>query len=198
MMNDARKRSRTPDRRAVARSLRAGSRAARRNPRGVAPSDRAASAPSGDAVALSDAIAPGADGLIQLRALMASGRKPGILVALDFAMTEVDVGRAVFAGVPGEHAYNPIGTVHGGYAATLLDSACGCAVHSRLTASQAYTTLELKVSYLRPITRDTGLVRAEGRLVSLGRRVAFAEALLTDAGGRLYATATSTLLVFER
>ena len=70
------------------------------------------------------------DGLSQLRALMASGRKPGILVALDFDFVEVEVGKAVFAGTPGEHAYNPIGTVHGGYAATLLDSACGCAVHS--------------------------------------------------------------------
>jgi uncharacterized protein (TIGR00369 family) len=149
-------------------------------------------------MSLADAIAPGADGLTQLLALMASGRKPGILVALDFDLTEVDVGRAVFAGVPGEHAYNPIGAVHGGYAATLLDSACGCAVHSRLTAAQAYTTLELKVSYVRPITRDTGLVRAEGRVVSLGRRAAFAEGSLTDAEGRVHATATSTLLVFER
>lgn len=197
MMNDAKKRSRTPARGVLARSLRAGSRAFGRDPRGVATSPHATSRASRDSVSLSDAIAPGADGLTQLRTLMASGRKPGIAVALDFAITEVDVGRAVFAGVPGEHAYNPIGTVHGGYAATLLDSSCGCAVQSRLTASQAYTTLELKVSYLRPITRDTGLVRAEGRVVSLGRRVAFAEALLTDADGRLYATATSTLLVFE-
>jgi len=149
-------------------------------------------------VSLADAIAPGADGLTQLRALMASGRKPGILVALDFELTEVDAGRAVVAGVPGEHAYNPIGAVHGGYAATLLDSACGCAVHSRLTASQAYTTLELKVSYIRAITRDTGLVRAEGLVVSLGRRAAFAEARLTDGEGRLYATATSTLMILER
>jgi uncharacterized protein (TIGR00369 family) len=138
------------------------------------------------------------DGLSQLRALMASGRKPGILVALDFDFVEVEAGKAVFAGTPGEHAYNPIDTVHGGYAATLLDSACGCAVHSRLTASQAYTTLELKVAYHKPITKDTGLLRAEGRVLSLGRRVAFAEARLTDARDRLYASATSTLLVFDR
>jgi uncharacterized protein (TIGR00369 family) len=138
------------------------------------------------------------DGLSQLRALMASGRKPGIMVALGLEFVEVETGRAVFAGTPGEHAYNPIGAVHGGYAATLLDSACGCAVHSRLTAAQAYTTLELKVAYHKPITKETGLVRAEGRLLSFGRRVAFAEAKLTDAHGKLYASATSTLLVFDR
>ncbi len=147
---------------------------------------------------LADEVAPGADGLTALRALIASGKKPGILASLDFDFVEADAGRAVFSGVPGDHAYNPIGTVHGGYAATLLDSACGCAVHSRLDASQLFTTLELKVSYLRPITRDTGRLRAEGRVVGFGRRAAFAEASLTDASGRVYATATSTLLVFQR
>ena len=147
---------------------------------------------------LADDVAPGADGLTQLRALIASGRRPGIAVTLDFALTEVDAGRAVFVGIPGEHAYNPIGTVHGGYAATLLDSACGCAVHSRLDATQAYTTLDLKVSYLKAITSDTGRLRAEGRVISIGRRAAFAEATLTDESGRVYATATSTLLVFPR
>jgi uncharacterized protein (TIGR00369 family) len=149
-------------------------------------------------MSLVDEVGGGLDGLSQLRALMASGRKPGILVALDFEFVEVEAGKAVFAGTPGEHAYNPIGAVHGGYAATLLDSACGCAVHSRLTASQAYTTLELKVAYHKAITKDTGLLRAEGRLLSFGQRVAFAEAKLTDEQGRLYASATSTLLVFNR
>ena len=148
-------------------------------------------------MSLVNEIAGGLDGLGQLRALIASGRKPGILLALDFEFVEVEAGRAVFAGVPGEHAYNPIGTVHGGYAATLLDSACGCAVHSRLTASQAYTTLELKVAYHKAISKSTGLLRAEGRVLSLGRRAAFAEAKLTDSSGQLYASATSTLLVFE-
>ncbi len=143
-------------------------------------------------------VGAGLDGLSQLRALMASGRKPGIMVALDFDFVEVDTGKAVFAGVPDEHAYNPIGTVHGGYTAALLDSACGCAVHSRLTAAQAYTTLELKVAYHRPITKETGMVRAEGLVLSFGRRVAFAEAKLTDAQGKLYASATSTLLVIDR
>jgi uncharacterized protein (TIGR00369 family) len=149
-------------------------------------------------MSLSNEVGAGLDGLSQLRALMASGRKPGIMVALDFDFVEVDTGKAVFAGVPDEHVYNPIGTVHGGYTAALLDSACGCAVHSRLTAAQAYTTLELKVAYHRPITKETGRVRAEGLVLSFGRRVAFAEAKLTDAQGKLYASATSTLLVIDR
>src|ERR1700683_5044284 len=89
----------------------------------------------------------GLDGLSQLRALMASGRKPGILVSLDFEFVEDEAGRAVFAGTPGEHAYNPIGAVHGGYAATLLDSVCGCAVPSQLTQTQAFTPLDLNVCF---------------------------------------------------
>lgn len=147
---------------------------------------------------LADEVAPGLDGLAQLRALMASGRKPGILTALDFDFVEVESGLAVFSGVAGEKAYNPIGSVHGGYAATLLDSACGCAVHSRLSPTQGYTTLELKVAYHKAINKDSGLLRAEGKVLSMGRRAAFAEARLIDAQGRLYASATSTLLVFER
>ena len=149
-------------------------------------------------MSLADEVGAGLDGLAQLSALMASGRKPGILLSLDFDFVEIESGRAVFAGVPGEHAYNPIGTVHGGYAATLLDSACGCATHSRLSAAQAYTTLELKIAYHKAITRDVGLLRAEATLLSFGRRAAFAQAQLTDGEGRLYASATSTLLVFER
>jgi len=147
---------------------------------------------------LVDEVGPGLSGLAQLRALIACGRRPGILVTLDFQLVEVDMGKAVFAGNPTLAAYNPIGVVHGGYAATLLDSACGCAVHSRLTESQAYTTLELKIAYHKAMTIETGLVRAEGRVMSMGRRAAFAEATLTDASGQLYASATSTLLIFER
>jgi uncharacterized protein (TIGR00369 family) len=141
---------------------------------------------------------PGLTGLEQLRALMEGGFKAPIAETLRFRLIEVEEGRVVFEGVPGLHAYNPIGTIHGGYAATLLDSACGCAVHSRLSATQGYTTLELKVAYHRAMTKDTGPVRAEGRTLSFGRRAGFAEASLTDAAGKLYATATSTLLVFER
>jgi uncharacterized protein (TIGR00369 family) len=149
-------------------------------------------------VSLLDEVAAGLDGLGQLRALLSSGRRPGILRSLDFEFVEVESGRAVFAGTPGEHAYNPIGTVHGGYAATLLDSACGCAVQSQLTETQAFTTLDLNVSYQKPITHETGPLRAEGRVRSLGKRVAFAEAQLLGEDGKLYATATSTLLIFER
>jgi uncharacterized protein (TIGR00369 family) len=142
--------------------------------------------------------AEGMTGLEQLQALIAGGRPPAIADTLRFTLTEAEDGRVVFEAVPGLHAYNPLGTVHGGYAATLLDSACGCAVHSRLSPTQGYTTLELKVAYHRAMTKDTGLVRAEGRIVTMGRRAAFAEASLTGADGKLYATATSTLLVFER
>lgn len=149
-------------------------------------------------MSLIEEVGPGLDGLSQLRALMASGRRPGIAVTLQFELTEVEAGFAVFTGTPGEHAYNPIGSVHGGYAATLLDSAVGCAVHSLLSATQAYTTLELKVAYHKPITRETGRLRAEGRIVSLGRRAGFAEGRLVDEAGKLYATATSTLLIIER
>lgn len=136
-------------------------------------------------------------GLEQLRHLLDSGRQAPIGETLKFSLTDVQHGKVVFEGVPGVHAYNPLGIVHGGYAATLLDSACGCAVHSALSSTQTYTTLELKVAYHRALTAETGPVRAEGKVISLGRRVAFAEAAITDAQGKLYATATSTLLVME-
>jgi uncharacterized protein (TIGR00369 family) len=134
----------------------------------------------------------------QLEALMRAPRRPGIVETLDFNLVEVGDGRAVFEGEPSLAVYNPIGTVHGGYAATLLDSACGCAAQSKLSATQAYTTLELKVAYHRPMTEATGTVRAEGKVVTMGRRAAFVEATLKGLDGRLYASATSTLLVFER
>lgn len=137
-------------------------------------------------------------GLEQLRAMIAGGGHAPIGKTLDFRLVEVDEGRAVFEAVPGYHAYNPIGVVHGGYAATLLDSACGCAAHSKLSAKQAYTTLELKVAFHRPMTDKTGPIRAEGRIISMGRRAAFAEATLKDLDGKLYASATSTLLVMDR
>ncbi len=137
-------------------------------------------------------------GLDQLRALMDAKRRPGIGQTLDFDLVEVEAGRVVFEGTPGHQVYNPIGTVHGGYAATLLDSACGCAVHSKLMPGQAYSTLELKIAYHKALTADTGTVRAEGVVVSMGRRAAFAEARLTDVAGRLYASATSTLIIMDR
>lgn len=140
-------------------------------------------------------------GLEQLRAVFDPDRPeraPGIGKTLGFSVVELEEGRVVFGGHPDESVYNPIGTVHGGYAATLLDSAVGCAVHSALKAGQGYTTLELKVAYHRPMTKDTGPIRAEGKAIQVGRRAAFAEGRLTDLEGRLYATATSTLLVFDR
>ncbi len=140
----------------------------------------------------------GLTGIEQLRALIAAGKRPGIAVSLDFALSEVGDGTAVFIGTPGQHAYNPIGMVHGGYAATLLDSSCGCAVHTKLSATQMYTTLELKVAYHKAITDETGPLRSEGRVVTFGRRVAFAEGKLIDAAGKLYASATSTLLIIEQ
>ncbi|HKU39050.1 MAG TPA: PaaI family thioesterase [Polyangiales bacterium] len=149
-------------------------------------------------MSLVDDVGPGLDGLGQMRALIASGRKPGIMHSLEFELEQVDAGLAVFTALPGEHVYNPIGSVHGGYAAALLDSACGCAVHTKLSATQAYTTLEIKVAYHRAITRDTKRLRAEGRVVSIGRRAAFAEGTLKDDEGKLYASATSTCLVFDR
>jgi uncharacterized protein (TIGR00369 family) len=130
-----------------------------------------------------------------MRAKLASDAQPPIGRTLNFSLIEVDEGRAVFAGDPGPETYNPMGTVHGGYAAALLDSACGIATFSRLAEGQSMTTLELKVAYHRAMSADTGPVRAEGLVVSMGRRVAFTEARLTDAAGRLLASATSTLLV---
>jgi uncharacterized protein (TIGR00369 family) len=146
---------------------------------------------------LIDTLTPGMTGLEQIKAMVAMGGVAAIGKTLNFAMIEAEEGRVVFEGTPSEQVYNPIGTVHGGYAATLLDSACGCAVHTRLSPTQRYTTLELKVAYHKAMTHETGPVRAEGRVISIGRRAAFAEARLTDSAGRLYATATSTLLVMD-
>jgi uncharacterized protein (TIGR00369 family) len=130
---------------------------------------------------------------------MIAGRFPGppIMQLIGFRLAEVETGRAVFEGTPAFKHYNPLGTVHGGYAATLLDSCMGCSVHTTLPKGTGYTTLEFKVSLVRAISADTGLVRAEGKVISSGRRVATAEGRLTDARGRLLAHATTTCLVFE-
>lgn len=120
---------------------------------------------------------------------------PPIAMTLGFTLREVEDGRAVFGVEPAEYHYNPIGMVHGGVAATLMDSAMGCAVHTRLPAGVGYTTLEMKVNLLRAITMDTGPVKCEGTLLHLGRTTALAEARITDAAGRLLAHATSTCLI---
>ena len=122
----------------------------------------------------------------------------GIGVTMGFSLESVEEGRVVFVGTPGRAVYNPIGTVHGGYAATLLDSALGCAIHSTLAPGQAYSTAELKISYLRAMTDATGPVRAEGKALHVGRRIGFAEGRITDEAGRVYATASTTCVVFER
>lgn len=106
-------------------------------------------------------------------------------------------GVVVLHSVPGFRHYNPIGSVHGGYAAILLDSAMGLAVHSMLPPGSGYTTLEFKISFIRGMSKDSGTVRTEGRTLNVGRRAATAEARITDAGGRLLAHATTTCLVFE-
>lgn len=135
-------------------------------------------------------------GLEQLRHGQQAEDNAPIARTLDYRLTEVEEGRVVFEGTPTRAVYNPIGTVHGGWIATLLDSACGCAVHSMLKPGQAYTTLELKTVFHRALTEGVP-VRAEGRIVQMGRRAGFAEADLKGADGKLYATATSTCLVMD-
>lgn len=139
----------------------------------------------------------GPDGFEQLQALVSGGLKAPIGDLMKFDLIEVERGRVVFEGRPDRSVYNPLGAVHGGYAATLLDSACGLATHSLLGPKRGHTTLELKVSYLKGLSDRSGAVRATGQVTSIGSRVAFAEAQLHDEAGRLCATATSTLLVFD-
>jgi uncharacterized protein (TIGR00369 family) len=121
---------------------------------------------------------------------------PPIAKVFNFQLAEVEPGRAVFSGAPTFDYYNPIGSVHGGYAATLLDSCMGCAIHSMLPAGVGYTTLEIKVSFVRGMTENTGLVRAEGKVISVGKRVGTAEGRIFDAENRLYAHGTTTCLIF--
>jgi uncharacterized protein (TIGR00369 family) len=122
---------------------------------------------------------------------------PPIMQNIEPFDTSADPGVVVMHSIPAFRHYNPIGSVHGGYAATLLDSAMGLAVHSTLPPGTGYTTLEFKVSFIRGMTKDTGPVRTEGKTLNVGRRAATAEARITDAKGRLLAHATTTCLVFE-
>lgn len=121
---------------------------------------------------------------------------PPIGESVDMLPVEATSGRTVFQGQPARRFYNPIGSVHGGWIATLMDSAVGCAVHTALPQGQGYTTLELKVNYLRAVTDTSGPLRAEGRVIHLGRQTAIADGRLYDASGRVYAHATTTCLVF--
>ena len=122
---------------------------------------------------------------------------PPIADLMGFRGVEFDHGRAIFEMTPGPQHYNPIGTVHGGVALTLLDSAMGCAVHTTLEAGVGYTTLEVKTNFVRAITADTGLIRCEGTVVHSGSRIATAEGRLTDAAGRLLAHGTTTCLIIK-
>jgi uncharacterized protein (TIGR00369 family) len=138
------------------------------------------------------------DGLSLMQGLL-RGELPFAPIAqtLDFILIEVSRGRAVFQGTPGEGHLNPLGTVHGGWFATLLDSALGCAVHTMLPAGRAYTTAELGMNLVRAITPKVQRVRAEGEVVHCGRQLATATARLVGPDGTLYAHASTTCLVFD-
>jgi uncharacterized protein (TIGR00369 family) len=136
---------------------------------------------------------------IELMRDMIEGRVPAppISRVLDFILVSVEPGVAVFQGRPGSDFLNPMGGLHGGWYATLLDSCMGCAVHTTMPAGRAYTTLELKVNLVRAVTPDVKLVRAEGRVIHGGRQVATAEGRLVGPDGKLYAHGSTTCLVFE-
>ena len=122
---------------------------------------------------------------------------PPISELMGFRGVFAEPGHAVFEMEPGPQHYNPIGSVHGGIALTLLDSAMGCAVHTTLGAGVGYTTLEVKTNFVRPISADTGVIRCEGVVLHSGSRIATAEGKLTDAAGKLLAHGTTTCLIFQ-
>ena len=122
---------------------------------------------------------------------------PPIGKTLNFFLLEADQGRVVFQGTPTFDFYNPIGTVHGGWAATLLDSCMACAVQTTLKKGQSYTTAELKLNLVRPLTDQTGPVRAEGKVIHAGRQIATSEGRLVGPDGRLYAHGTTTCMIFD-
>ena len=121
---------------------------------------------------------------------------PPIITLMNMRLTAVDIGTVTFTCEPDESHYNPIGSVHGGFVCTVLDSVAGCAVQTTLPKGQGYTSLEIKVNYLRPLNLESGVLTAVGTVVKPGSRAAFAEGVVTDSAGRVIATASSTLLVF--
>jgi uncharacterized protein (TIGR00369 family) len=138
----------------------------------------------------------GLSGLAMLRKMIAGELPaPPIAERLGFRLVEAEAGLAVFEGDPGPHFFNPLGSIHGGFALTLIDSACGCAVHTELDAGIGYTTVETKVNFTRAIEPAGGPVRCEGRVLSRGRTIATADAFLRDESGRLLAHGTSTLIL---
>jgi uncharacterized protein (TIGR00369 family) len=140
----------------------------------------------------------GLTGLQQMQAML-DGRLPYPHIAdtLDFSLVEIGEGRAVFQGQPQLKHYNPLGTVHGGWYATLLDSAVGCAVHTAMPVGRAYTTAELSVNIVRAASHKSGPLRAIGTVIHAGRQLATAEGRIVGPDGKLYAHATTTCLVFE-
>ncbi len=136
---------------------------------------------------------------LELFRRMMRGELPPAPIAhvLDFALVEAEKGRVVFQGHPAKNFYNPIGTIHGGWQATLLDSCMACAVQTQLEAGQAYTSLEIKVNFVRAMTDKAGPVRAEGTVIQVGRQIGIAEGKIYDAAGRLYAHGTTTCLIFD-
>lgn len=137
-------------------------------------------------------------GLEQLRAIIAAtAPAPSIAETLGFTLAEVDEGYARFECLVGDHLLNPLGWVHGGIALTLVDSAAGCAVHSRLAAGVGYTTIETKVNFVRPIAANAGLIHAEGHVLSFGRQIATAEAKVWSSDDRLLAHGTSSLMILQ-
>ncbi|HEX8494957.1 MAG TPA: PaaI family thioesterase [Pyrinomonadaceae bacterium] len=150
-----------------------------------------------DPRALAEA-ARGISGMEFLRKVVAGELpRPPISALMNFGLAELGEGRAVFTVEPAEYHYNPIGVVHGGLAATLLDSAMGCAIHSTLPAGAGYTTLEVKVNFVRPMTAETGVVRCEAEVIHVGGRTATAEGRVLDEGGKLYAHGTTTCIIFR-
>lgn len=123
---------------------------------------------------------------------------PPIGETLDFIPIRMTPGMAIFQGKPMLRHYNPLGTVHGGWFCTLLDSAVGCAVHTTLPAGKGYTTLEIKVNMVRPLTHAVPLVRAEGKVIHAGKQVATAEGRIVGPDGKIYAHATTTCLIFDQ
>lgn len=137
-------------------------------------------------------------GIEYLRKIITGELPPsGMVQLLDLELVEVSEGRAVFAVQPNERHYNGLGIAHGGLAATLLDSALGCAINSLMPAGKTFTTLEMKVNYVRPIRRERGLVRCEANVIHAGGRVATAEGRITDEDGKLYAHGTATCILFR-
>lgn len=136
---------------------------------------------------------------LELFRKMIAGEFPRAAISdtLGFILVEAEKGRVVFQGTPQRRHYNPIGSVHGGFHATLLDSCVACAIQSTLEAGQGYTTVELKVNYIRALTDRVGPVRAEGKVIHAGKQIGTAEGRLVDADGRLYAHATTTALIFN-